>query len=1297
MTIRKNKFDVSIEGTYKLRAVGSGAGGGDRIVQWQTATQYVNEGSYILLIAEISTPFTVDTDIDLSLSNTSTALQGTDWEFRNNVDYLRFAAGSSQAAVQIYAKPDVDLLEPVETVILSIVQGLNGEAYTVGARHTTTLNIVQPTTPRVNFAETEIVEFEDLMESLFVSVALTEDPASDVVVRITANYISLNPFPGPDQDLTLPRPITDITFTPGGALTRFFEISITPDATPEADEEMQLTLSVVSGPCIVGALSTIDVTVVNDDGVGVEPEIQFNEELGVVFSIDESDTAIGYVTITNGLVAPAGGLDIPFSVDYGFGGSPSRVNVIGDGGIPGICHMNAGSADAQIQIVPVDDLLVQGPQLVTITLLDSTGYALGAATEVLVTIDDSTDVETPLVEFDRVSMDLISGSGVPGSAFGRLRVENGPNTIQAQYPLTVDFTTDGSALLGTDYQIFIESQPFTSAIQITDPTHEPLIEVRVIPDAEVDIEHYEFTLVALANCAIGTQNTLVGSILPVGATTLVPQFYFASEVFGTRAGYDLEFDGVGQVRNIIVDLGVVAPTNLYIDVDWYGPDGVTEGVHFDFPQTPFPKRIEIQQGQRYGILPFRVLSAGREEHMRRVIVEMIASDQASINEYQQQRRWTAVILGDLDDEYLVPPITLPDVSLDDFRVYADRIEDLYHGITIDLPFNAPGGPGGAYQAEVLQHYDRDYILRNQFGEFVYGRSSSAYDNGVAVAMHLAQKIWLDRNSPVTRTFGTRRGDVDVYDGETIYWLDDMPVKYLDKGVPVNISVYQQSVGGPYDFNLSGDGGQIQQPIGTICWGRNRPTGVAGMWHPCVVRDLNVVARGHTHQIRSWNATAFQADPLGSLPPHQVQSFLDNLLFHGFGHTHNPAIGGPSQPVQTRSVRRGLGNILGIHRFSVNLVHGLIHFNEWVWTNTDPYTPTPPYNFWFNLRANTPGSWIITNCTAARAERQFCYLDSTGPIFIFAYNTLETPGTGRSMLQLVARNEWQQGIPQAQFPAQEDGGGNSAGPCHGLTAIVKNETWGKNGVGTAGDYDLYGGHTGHLFFVLNRHRGELPDGSTGVFYNRRLVGFYSDSDQAGCYVSNSDLIDIAQAYHPDTPTNPPYPKWFAFRYVEIAGMDIDLDNVGAWPGWPVSVTSCYKFVFKPVFYANPVPPLNTNPLPLSNLTFGDGFIAFNYPGHMDPWYHRGAVLADPLKRPVAGQQFGPPIIYLPCRGGIDTYPYPGAIEFPDGVLASLGDACGSTRLCDYYRFGSSNFTVRSAFINNPITYETYDGRDLTPGP
>jgi hypothetical protein len=154
----------------------------------------------------------------------------------------------------------------------------------------------------------------------------------------------------------------------------------------------------------------------------------------------------------------------------------------------------AGRLSATLPIVPIDDLLVEGPETVTLTLLPNAAYSLDQPTNGTVTIMD----DEPMVTLLATVAEIVEGSQPP-AAFRLTRTGN------PKYEFTAHLGVGGTATYGVDYPAFLTNVYFAYGVTAIDllisPTNELVVESSETVTAAL-LPDPAYTILAPSNAVI---------------------------------------------------------------------------------------------------------------------------------------------------------------------------------------------------------------------------------------------------------------------------------------------------------------------------------------------------------------------------------------------------------------------------------------------------------------------------------------------------------------------------------------------------------------------------------------------------------------------------------------------------------------------------------------------------------------------------------------------------------------------------------------------------------------------------
>ncbi len=438
--------------------------------------------------------------LTVNYTTSGTATAGTDYTgTAAGANTVTFAAGLCNTTVTV--DPTVDgVAELDETVILTINAATAPNQYTIAAAP--------------DNAATGTIQNDDSGVSVTVAPAsVNEDGGVNLVYTFTRTGVTIAPL--------------TVNYTIGGTATNGTDYAAIGTSVPFAANQTVATVNVTPiADAVVEPDETVIITVVDGTGYSaVAPTSATgtitNDDADIVCtgpvpaSVNEnSGTAMVYSCTRTGLTATA--LAVPFTLggtatfatDYTVGGNTSGVSAAG-----GTLNFGAGVTTATVTATPVADVVVEDSETVIVTFTTPavyTGFDFVPSPTVLTgTIgNDDQDVS--------VAVSLTNPVG-PGNSV----VENG--TVNLLYtftrnpgsaallnaPLTVNFTTTGTATSGTDYtQTSTGTITFaagsTTATMVVDPTPDAIVE----PDETVII-----TVTSLAGSYQATGTPATGTIL----------------------------------------------------------------------------------------------------------------------------------------------------------------------------------------------------------------------------------------------------------------------------------------------------------------------------------------------------------------------------------------------------------------------------------------------------------------------------------------------------------------------------------------------------------------------------------------------------------------------------------------------------------------------------------------------------------------------------------------------------------------------------------------------------------------
>ncbi|MBE9235079.1 hypothetical protein IQ227_03230 [Anabaena aphanizomenioides LEGE 00250] len=355
-------------------------------------------------------------NINYSLSGTAT--NGTDYAALNGT--ANFAIGSSTAIIFVTPTEDI-IFEGNETATLTV---LTGTGYTVGASNSSTIIIADnETQPTISINDVTVTEGNSGTKTANFAVTLSHPSTQTITVAYQTSNISATA--GTDYIAQT----GTITFNPGET-SKTASIVVNGDIAVEANETFKVTLSTPVNATIadaegIGTINNDDtaVTVIATDAAAGETLNGTTPNLGV-FTLTRQG-------ITNNI------LTVNLSI------TGTGINGTDYTSIPATATFAANSTTTTVTVTPTDDIIFEGNETATLTVLTGTGYTVGATNSSTITIADN---ETqPTISINDVTL-TEGNSGTKTANFAVTLSHPSTQTITVAYQ-----TSDISATAGTDY------------------------------------------------------------------------------------------------------------------------------------------------------------------------------------------------------------------------------------------------------------------------------------------------------------------------------------------------------------------------------------------------------------------------------------------------------------------------------------------------------------------------------------------------------------------------------------------------------------------------------------------------------------------------------------------------------------------------------------------------------------------------------------------------------------------------------------------------------------------------------
>lgn len=367
--------------------------------------------------------------------------------------------------------------------------------------------------------------------------------------------------------LALTGTVSQVTM-PAGASS--LDLTVTPvnDASSEGPEFLELTVWQDAAYAVMGqGVARIDL---EDDEVYTKPTVSVSTSGVADNRATESGDDYGYFRIYR-----TGNVSSNITVYYTITGTAaSGLDYMP---VPGIVTLAANQTEVLLPVIAMDDLLVEGDETVTLTLVDNAAYTRGTTTGQTITILDD---DPPLVTLAAADVTLAEPSDS-----AQLRVTR---TGRKDFNLVVYYALSGTASAGVDYttpagSVTIPAGSASATFNLT-PINDSLVEgdetviVTLLPALSYNVANpaaYSLTLVdnelptvtvstpdATASEAGGGTNT--ARFVVTRANTTVGDLTVYYSVGGTAiSGADYE----ALTGSVVIPDGLASATNTVTAMD----------------------------------------------------------------------------------------------------------------------------------------------------------------------------------------------------------------------------------------------------------------------------------------------------------------------------------------------------------------------------------------------------------------------------------------------------------------------------------------------------------------------------------------------------------------------------------------------------------------------------------------------------------------------------------------------------------------------------------------------------------
>ncbi|WP_413176352.1 Calx-beta domain-containing protein [Anabaena azotica] len=383
-----------------------------------------------------------------------TATNGTDYNTLTKT--VTFAAGSATAIIDVTPIDDA-VYEGNETAIVTLASGTN---YILGTAKTATVNLADNDSstnvkPTITISASDANAGETVTGTTVNRGQFKFTRTGDLSASLTVGYsVGGTATNGVDYNS-----LSGTATFAAGASTALVNLSPIDDTAFEGDETVVVTLS--SGTNYnLGTAKSATVTIVDND-IPIVPSM---------ITVAATDSNAGETT--SGQIANPGqftitrtGTTSALTVNYTLSGT--AINGTDYVSLNGVANFAAGVSTAVVTVTPIDDLLIEGNETVTLNLTAGTGYSIGANSSAVVSIADNDSLPTITIS----ATDANTAETTIGQTAnpGQFTITRTGSTASA---LNVNYTVTGSATNSVDYvglsgTVTIQAGATTAVLPIT--------------------------------------------------------------------------------------------------------------------------------------------------------------------------------------------------------------------------------------------------------------------------------------------------------------------------------------------------------------------------------------------------------------------------------------------------------------------------------------------------------------------------------------------------------------------------------------------------------------------------------------------------------------------------------------------------------------------------------------------------------------------------------------------------------------------------------------------------------------
>ncbi len=356
-------------------------------------------------------------DVIVPFTLTGTAVEGDDFTVTRSP--LTIPAGNMSANITFTVNDDLSA-ESTETIIVTLGTPTGA---TLGAQNTHTVNLVDNDdgTPTATL-ELAAPTVQENAGSAVMTINLSSASEFDIVLPFTVTGSATR-----NTDFVIS---SDSILIPSGETTASINIAITDDFELENNETVIVKLDTPTNAKL-GLPNRQVLTIVDNDDVE-PPTVSFRSS---ALTVGEN---VGSVSLIVNLSRAS---DAPITVPFTFSGSASSNTDFTISSSP--ITFAAGQTSATITLNVNDDAIVEGDEVVFVTLGTPTGAILGAIPTETVTISDDDQPPPPTINIEQSTLSVIEGNTTVSVTVGLSEV--------SESFVTVPFFITGTATSEQDY------------------------------------------------------------------------------------------------------------------------------------------------------------------------------------------------------------------------------------------------------------------------------------------------------------------------------------------------------------------------------------------------------------------------------------------------------------------------------------------------------------------------------------------------------------------------------------------------------------------------------------------------------------------------------------------------------------------------------------------------------------------------------------------------------------------------------------------------------------------------------